>query len=401
MVFSSNCASSACRVQVFITIMFLHLINNDPKFPKSIRVKYEVIDPGNHVYVIVKASPEAPELEGGEFTYVEEPTELAAIIQGRNDWEGIIINGLLASLSGFMPVIPQDLPVAYFIWGWEVYPSVFSVSSTLLGPQTRREFQSFSGRLRMFLSSLIGPRARLRIKSRKVAKRVDVVSFPIREEAEQFISNGIFSRSVQYHCANVGGGTDFDDPLSRLRVTGQNILVGNSAAPTNNHLDTFAWLDGQKMNLSQRQVIVPLSYGGCSAYIERVVSEGYKCFGDSFVPLLEFMPLTKYVDIIRSASCVVMNHYRQQAAGNVFLSLTHGSSVYLHENSTLSKGLKRMGFKIGDINSKATLDEFCIEDLNHNRALARVHFSKKHTYENTEKLLLLLRTLGNRPVDGS
>lgn len=376
--------------------MFLHLICNDPKFPQAIRSKYDAIEPDNHCYIVVKANATQAKWAGEGFEYVVRPSELDVLIRSRNDWEGIIINGLLSRLFGFLPAIPRDLPTAYFIWGVEAYLSVFSVSSWLYGPLTSAALESVPSRFRVFLSSLIGPRARLRIQSRKVAKRIDVVSFPVREEAEFFIENGVLPRSVQYHCDGVGCGIDFNDPLSRLCVTGRNILVGNSGDPHNNHLDTFAWLAVQGLDLSQRKIIMPISYGGSSAYKEKVMSEGYKYFGDSFVPLLDFLPKGEYLDIILSASCVVMNHYRQQAAGNIFLSLAHGSSVYMHGNTTLSRGLRRMGFKIGDINSESVLEEFCDEELRHNRALARVFSSKESAYENTEKLLLLLRTMGNR-----
>jgi dTDP-N-acetylfucosamine:lipid II N-acetylfucosaminyltransferase len=381
--------------------MFLHLICNDLKFPVKIRRKYDEIDPGNHAYVIIKVRPDQAEWEEEGFDYVVTPDELDLLIRSRSDWEGIIINGLLFGLFAYLPVIPKDLPTAYFIWGVEAYVSVFSLSSKLFAPRTRRVLESWPTRIRIFLSSMIGPRARLRRQSREVSKIVDVACFSIREEVEFFIEKGVLPRSVRYHRANVGRGHVISEASSLVRVTGQNILVGNSADPHNNHLDTFAWLVGQNLDLSDRKIIVPLSYGGDDAYKKKIISEGHESFGNSFAPILEFLPMDDYMRLLSSASCVVMNHYRQQGAGNIFIALKHGSSVYLNERTTLSRGLKRLGFRIGDVSEGCELRSFSDDDLNHNYALFRNFFSRERSYENTKQLLLLLKNLGNRPIDES
>jgi dTDP-N-acetylfucosamine:lipid II N-acetylfucosaminyltransferase len=363
--------------------MFLHLIGNDPKFPKSIKAKFEVLEPAQHTYVIIKTNPDQPENAGGDFKYVSSPEELEVIVSARKDWEGIIINGLLSRLVSFLPVLPLSLPVAYYIWGSEAYAGIFSRPDALYGPKTAAVILNRSKRAKAWISLLFGARARQRRECKKVAKHIDYGIFPIEEEVRLFMRRGLFPKSTSYFHGNVGWGTDFDNPIFTRGVSSDNILIGNSADPTNNHLDSFHWLQLQQIDFENRKVIVPLSYGGNEEYKKKVLTAGRDAFGDAFHPLLDFIPYPDYIDIVRSCRFVMMNHRRQQAAGNVFMALAFGATVYLNPDSTITSGLKRMGFHIRDIN--VPLKHYAYElmapigdrKVKHNLLLARESLSKE------------------------
>lgn len=153
-------------------------------------------------------------------------------------------------------------------------------------------------------------------------------------------------------------------------VSGPNILLGNSAHITNNHLEAFDILRGFKLN--EANIISPLSYGNKN-YKDTIIKIGINEFGESFTPLVEFLPLHEYNNYLTSCSIVVMNHYRQQAVGNVLTMIWMGAKVYLNVNNTLYHYLKRIGVYVFDINmqlvpeNKDALKPLSEEKKLHNR----------------------------------
>lgn len=124
---------------------------------------------------------------------------------------------------------------------------------------------------------------------------------------------------------------------------GPNILVGNSASYTNNHIEVFETL--KHIDLGKRKIIVPLSYGD-PVYRDYIIEIGKNLFHDSFVPLVDFMPTEDYHEILQSCSIAIMNHYRQQAVGNISVLIQSGAKVYLSERNPFLKTCKRINVKV-------------------------------------------------------
>lgn len=361
--------------------MFLHLIGNDPKFPKLIREKFEKAEAGSHVYIIVKTNPNQPENAGADFKYVSSAEELDVIVSARRDWEAIILNGLLSRLVSFLPVLPH-LPLAYFLWGGEAYAGIFARPDALYGPQTAAAVLSLPKRMQVWFSLLVGVRARQRRECKKVAQRIDISVFPIEQEVQLFVERGLLPQSSIYMRGSVGRGIDIDDAIYSRGISSDNILIGNSADPSNNHLDSFCWLESQQVDLEGRKIIVPLSYGGNEEYKKKVLTAGRTAFGDAFYPLLDFMLYPEYIEIVRSCRFVIMNHQRQQAAGNVFMALAFGATVFLNEETTLASGLISRGFHMGCLNCQQGTDlsgfkAISLEQAEYNRVLVKEYSSKE------------------------
>ena len=68
-----------------------------------------------------------------------------------------------------------------------------------------------------------------------------------------------------------------------------------------------------------------------------------------FVPIQEFMPLKDYTELILSCNTVIMYHIRQQALGNIFMSLFQGMRVFLNSKSLTYSYLKDKGMIIFDL----------------------------------------------------
>lgn len=110
-----------------------------------------------------------------------------------------------------------------------------------------------------------------------------------------------------------------------------NILVGNSADPSNNHFDALDKL--AKFKNENIQIYAPLSYGN-KEYAKKVIDNGSSLFGDKFIGITEFMPYSEYMYFLKDIDIAIFNHKRQQAMGNTINLLAMGKKVYLREGTT-------------------------------------------------------------------
>lgn len=110
------------------------------------------------------------------------------------------------------------------------------------------------------------------------------------------------------------------------------ILLGNSATPTNQHIQMLNILSKFKNN--DICIICPLSYGD-KKYANEVIEYGTLQFGDKFKPLLDYIDLNSYFSFISDISVAIFNNNRQQAMGNINTALGMGCKVYIRSDSPL------------------------------------------------------------------
>lgn len=123
------------------------------------------------------------------------------------------------------------------------------------------------------------------------------------------------------------------------------IQIGNSADPSNNHLEVFRAIKGHLG--SDFEILCPLSYGD-QDYATNVIRVGKEMWGDSFRPLTDFMSYEDYVKELSSVDCLILNHKRQQGLGNLNLALSLGAKVFVRSDTTTYKDYSSMGFKVYD-----------------------------------------------------
>lgn len=131
------------------------------------------------------------------------------------------------------------------------------------------------------------------------------------------------------------------------KVKGTDIMIGNSASATNNHehvLDILSHLD-----TGDRRIVVPLSYSGKRDYVERVSSKGRKLFGDSFVPLLDFMPLSEYNRQQAATQTAIFGNLRQEAIGNIIIALYLGAKVFLLKSNPVYTWARNHGLTVFEL----------------------------------------------------
>ena len=124
------------------------------------------------------------------------------------------------------------------------------------------------------------------------------------------------------------------------------ILVGNSADPSNEHLEVFKLLE--KFKEEDIQIIVPLSYGD-KAYAKEIARVGKDIFGNKLISLMELIPLDEYRRLQHGLDIAIFAHKRQQAMGNIISLLGMGKKVYLRSDISTWRSLKSYDLNIEDM----------------------------------------------------
>jgi len=243
-------------------------------------------------------------------------------------------------------IAPPHVLVVWEGWGADYYPLLGEYSSQLHLPLTKdlltkRNFGAFGRFHRLaaladwLKSSLVD--VVFRDWRRMVLPRLDVISmFP--EEFEILKKSQPNVRATRHQLHYFSAETSFQP--GPVVMEGPDVLLGNSASPTNNHLEAFEVL--RSLELSGRKIIVPLSYGD-RWYAEEICRRGKHLFGPRFVPLREYLSPVEYSNRLSTCGFVFMNHVRQEATGNVSIALLKGAKVFLRQKNLLTAFYKKFG----------------------------------------------------------
>lgn len=143
------------------------------------------------------------------------------------------------------------------------------------------------------------------------------------------------------------------------------ILVGNSADPSNNHMEAFNILS--RFKEENIRIYVPLSYGD-KEYSTEIFKAGTQLFGKKFVGLTDFLPPDEYFKILSNIDIGVFNNNRQQALGNIYGLLYLNKKIFIRPDTTMWEDFKEQGLVMNDLLSIEEIDfnEF-IENKAENR----------------------------------
>lgn len=149
-----------------------------------------------------------------------------------------------------------------------------------------------------------------------------------------------------HHCVMYPSNLYEDIKISPKKDAVTNILVGNSADPTNNHKEALEKIAHHKNE--KIKIFCPLSYGPVDS-AKYTVDLGDKLFEDKFIPLLDFIELERYQKILGEIDIAVFTHKRQQAMGNIISLLGLGKKVYMRSDITPWVMFEKLGIKVFDV----------------------------------------------------
>lgn len=169
------------------------------------------------------------------------------------------------------------------------------------------------------------------------------------------------------------------------------VLLGNSADPTNNHIDACKLII--KRLPKDSIIYCPLSYGNAeySAAFQQWAKQHLQ---SRFCPILDFLNRKDYVERLNSMDVVIMFHNRQQAFGNIITSLCLGKPVFIKRESPLASMLKSIGvpaiYSI-DMLNKRRISQICesaCKDRPLTLSIIRDYYSEKARLNNIQEIII-------------
>jgi len=346
-----NCGAASARMKI------LHLIIDDKFLDFAFRLFQEVEGIENRYVALVGIHPQHFNHIGRIPLWRVAGAEYANSLQVTEDLEWcdvLIVHWLHPAAAKVVEKVPNTVIAVWSGWGGDYYDLLPGGVDGLYGDITKELIQQMHGtrntrrerirnRLRRmkvaFKRALGRPDSRVVTDKNLLINRFDYFSAPIPDDYELLkaaLGHQFRAEYVQlnYGCAEETFTHGEGD------VSGNDILLGNSATATNNHLEIFNILSS--IELGDRKVVVPLSYGS-QDYGDEIEKCGRRLLGNHFVPIRNFMPLEEYNLLISGCSIAIMNHRRQQALGNIGTMLYHGAKLFLDENNVVFKFFKRKG----------------------------------------------------------
>lgn len=279
---------------------------------------------------------------------------------------------ILHSYGVISPTIIKDIPrkikLFWFGWGYDIYNfpenkpflkwNLYKpLTYNYINPSVFTKLRHIASHLKFYL-----------LRKDKVycesLKRIDYFSGVVDFEYDLLKRNPNFrAQKVLFSYSNP---TELD---TYEHFNGNNILVGNSAAFTNNHLDLLEHL--KPVDLSARKIILPLSYAGTIQYGKKIENAYKQIYGNNVIALIDFMPYDEYKRYIQSCSIAIFFMVRQQAMGNIKSSLKYGCKVFLSEDNPVYKYFKDLGMIIfsveKDFNTNNLAHPLTDIEIKHNR----------------------------------
>lgn len=315
--------------------------------------------------------------------------EIRSMVLSRvSEYDFLVVHYMIPEWAEMISEIGERTRVVWSGFGGDYYGSDRSPNDGILAPLTAELVSQWAPKLRITgrLAHALAYYRSGRPK-RLAARRADVFSAPVPDDLRVFTARYPRFRGGY---AQLNYATAEESGSGGAKPTGENVLVGNSASPSNNHLDVFPRLAAAKE--PGRKVLVPLSYGEPEAYRDAVLVAGKKHLGSDFMPILDFMPLEEYNGLVASCSFIVMGHRRQQGLGNILSALLSGCSVILDPVNPVYQYLSVEGIRVGSLDDllTRTIHEFALEpqEMVENRAVVERLWGREAVLGNLRAVFL-------------
>lgn len=261
--------------------------------------------------------------------------------------------------------IPATKKILWLSWGYDLYekyencPPVLNISCFNSLTRSFLNYKSwktcvklgvrFVAQLRTNLQRLYktyNEGCKANQMQKHVLQRIDYISTVLPSEYEMLRKNT--STKAQYFPFQYASNRAKSD-LPQMAKNADCVLLGNSATPTNNHLDILSILEKRGIT---NAIKMPMSYGDkyYADYVKGVVANS-KLNVDI---ITDFMERAEYISFLTHCKALVLGCMRQQALGNITLMLSQGSKVFLYKDSVNYKFLHKEGFVVFTIEDDLT-----------------------------------------------
>lgn len=358
----------------------LHL-TTDEKFIDGAMFTFNMAFPSQNKLLVLKPPGNPPirfiKKSRIDYQLIRSESTLEEIKRLSEKFDWLIVHGLNEIWSRLILNL-DNLKFLYVIWGAEIYGNPMLYSETLLGPRTQEiaqigrkslidKVKKAVNRFRFKVSPV--KKSELFNLNKKALSKVQNIAILYKEEVELYKNLRIIPQNARFVKFGYYPIEYFTASIDLSKPLGDNILIGNSASLSNNHLEALDIL----MNISTKyRIVVPLNYGD-KWVRDKVINYGSQLFGENFHALTTYLALEEYTNLLQSCNVVIMNHYRQQAVGNIISAIYLGAKVFLNPRNSIYSYLKNMGCFVYNINTdlqkESDLDRLNCKQIKHNRAI--------------------------------
>lgn len=158
------------------------------------------------------------------------------------------------------------------------------------------------------------------------------------------------------------------------------ILLGNSAAPSNNHIDALNNL--AHLANSNIQIVMPLNYGGEPNYVAQVIAHASKLFAHKVTAITTMLSKAQYDALLNEVHLTVFAQQRQQGLYVAYAMLLMGKPLFLLGDTSSYCNLRSLGFNVYKTDTLSKLDFASLALLvkvkcNENVLLMTQHFTEQ------------------------
>lgn len=329
--------------------MIYHLVNDEKVINRTIEI-FEDVFPGENFFIVFRTSG---------FTYVNNNINVISYKDFNEtflDWQkptSVIIHLMTNRKIKFITqFIDVNIPVYWVMWGSDLYDRLLMPKGYNLIDKESSFFKS-TKILRAFKSIVKTPNDKVRILRRInfIDKRVRYLVTSTIEDDYDIITDYYprlrtkVHKEFSYYPIDMIIGKE----MSELTIIGNNIQIGNSGTQSNNHEYVLRILSSLK--IENRKIVIPLSYSGEKKYKSALIQKGREFFGDQIEPITEFLPLAEYTSLMASCNVAIYGNWRQEAVGNILVSLYLGAKVFLSKNNPILRWALRHGFIVFKLES--------------------------------------------------
>ena len=372
---------------------FLHLVNDEKFIDVAIEL-LEAADDGEHQFVVI-SEQQLPTYsfirkysdKVDNVVYLSDAYE--ELLKTLHSWTAVFLHYLCDIKCAVVNKAPENTRFVWMFWGQDAQ-KLFTDKNYL--PQTNSLMKEIGG-WSEYLIPYINPPRRLVLPFRargKAMRRIQYCAPVIADEL--YIMQRKLSLSFQ-QLEFTYGYSDYFMPKGKELgfAQGNNILVGNSSSAASNHLDVFKLLCDIELP-EDYKIILPLGYGNAK-YANRILELAPVQIKAKLQPLLNYLPLEQYYEVLRGCGFAIMDHLRQQALGNIIILLASGIKLYMNEESPLYLYLVNQGYIISSTKKLAeekVLNPLTNEQKEHNLMLIHQKYSRQVSIEKAKRLLASL-----------
>ncbi len=314
----------------------------DDKFIKGAISLFETDDRVENTYTIVTDKKEFKYLD----TNFIKPVTPDSFLDFCSNYDVVVLHNLSSLPLEIISRIPRKIKVVCFSWGSDIYSPFNPIIPMDLYEKKTKHILDVTGffSLKKFLAFVKYKTYKKRIRERAL-QRIDFYSGVFPYEYDLIAKNvrGFVAKPLDFYY----GSTNFFIPeIPDQRVSEKdNVIIGNSGDSNNNHLDIIDYLEHIEFP-QDCKIIMPMSYGGSKKYVTSVIKDWSNSFKSIFTPVLDYLPLDDYLELISNCRTAIYYQNRQSASDNVFMQLMFGARVFMSNKNAMFHYLKDQGYHI-------------------------------------------------------